>query len=130
MQHEKAETYPCTIVYMCCTHLILPLIGSKISRKTRPLMQILVYVWVEAYLVCHGGINEVTCSSDKVLHTSVRDVLQVVIVTTHVRSDVVLLQKWFETLHENVCWSMLSNRPHCRQTETRVRIYQEYYIWK
>ena len=75
-------------------------------------------VQVEAYLVCHGGINEVTSSSDKVLHASVRDVLQVVIVTTHVRSDVVLLQKWLETLHKNVCWSMLSNRPYCRQTET------------
>ena len=63
--------------------------------------------------MCHRWINEVTSSSDIVLYTSISDVLQVVIMATHVGSNVVFLQKRLESLNEDVCWTMFSDGPDC-----------------
>ena len=57
----------------------------------------------------HRRVNEVASSCDIVLNTRVSDVLKVVIVATHVCSDVVLLQQWLELSHKGISWTMFSN---------------------
>ena len=59
--------------------------------------------------MCSRWVNEVTCSSDIVLNTRVSDVLKVVIMATHVSSDVVLLQQRLELLNEGIRWTVFSN---------------------
>ena len=56
----------------------------------------------------HRWINKMTSSSDVILNTRVSDVLKVVIVATHVGSDIVLLQEWLQPSHKSISWTMFS----------------------
>ena len=59
--------------------------------------------------MCFRWVDQVTSSCNVILNTRVSDVLKVVIVATHVRSDVVLFQEWLELMNEGIRWTVLSN---------------------
>ena len=52
-------------------------------------------------------------SCDVILDSRVSKVLHVVVMTTEVSSDAILLQQRLQVLHQDLCGTMFGNRPHC-----------------